>query len=156
MDDKVFDHKSALSWIDMIESDIAKVREQDIYPKLNAWISQASASNILEIGCGQGACSNRIDGTYTGIEPSQYLIDRAILLYSGPNRKFLLGNAYDLPVSNSSFDAVFSISVWHLLSDLLLAAKELSRVLKNEGHFLIITANPDAHSVWTVCIEYFV
>jgi ubiquinone/menaquinone biosynthesis C-methylase UbiE len=49
----------------------------------------------------------------------------------------------------ASFDAAFSISVWHLLNDLDMAAKELSRILKAQGHYLIITANPGAYSLWT-------
>ncbi len=38
--------------------------------------------------------------------------------------------------------------VWHLLKDIQTAANELSRVLKKNGSFLIITANPDAYSAW--------
>ena len=60
----------------------------------------------------------------------------------------LLGNAYALPISDSSFDAAFSIMVWHLLSDLKKAASELSRVLNENGNFMIVTANPDAYSAW--------
>ncbi len=61
----------------------------------------------------------------------------------------MLGNAYHLPFSEGTFDAAFSVAVWHLLSDLPKAGGELSRVLKANAHFLIITANPGAYSVWT-------
>ncbi len=59
-----------------------------------------------------------------------------------------MGSAYRLPVSDQSFDVIFSIMVWHLLSDLEKAASELNRALADDGKFLIITANPDAYIGW--------
>ena len=152
MDDKIFDRKSALDWIGRVESEKARVRDTDIYPLLNKWILETTPREILEIGCGQGACSNTIDlpdRLYIGVEPSQFLLDRAQELYSRENRHFVAGSAYALPFGDNGFDAVFSVSVWHLLSDLQKAAAELSRVLRESGVFLIITANPDAYSEWT-------
>jgi len=152
MDDSTFDDpKVAQLWINSIESESARVRDLDIYPRLSSWIKQISASEILEIGSGQGACSDKIDldgRTYTGLEPSSIMVDRAIELYGQSNRRFLLGNAYSLPFADESFDAVFSIAVWHLLSDPYKAAAEVSRVLKDHGKFLVMTANPDAYSFW--------
>jgi hypothetical protein len=71
----------------------------------------------------------RIEGG-TGVEPSPYLVERAKQLYPQPNRNFILGNAYALPFSDGTFDAAFSVTVWHLLSDLQTAA------------------NPNADFVW--------
>jgi ubiquinone/menaquinone biosynthesis C-methylase UbiE len=119
--------------------------------KLNSLIHEASPKTILDIGCGQGICSEKIDLTkckYTGVEPSPYLLNRAKQLYSTRARTFLSGNAYNLPVTNSSFDAAFSILVWHLLMDLEKTASELSRALTGDGRYLIVTANPDAYLAW--------
>jgi len=152
MDDQNFSQKTALDWISTIEDEKSLIRDTDIYPKLKTWISRGSPLEILEVGSGQGICSDKIDlngRNYTGIEPSPHLVDRAKELYRRENRNFLLGNAYDLPFSNGVFDAVFSVAVWHLLSDQQKAAEEFSRVLKANGHFLIITANPGAYSLWT-------
>jgi ubiquinone/menaquinone biosynthesis C-methylase UbiE len=77
------------------------------------------------------------------------LIDRAKQLYNSENRRFLTGSVYDLPFSDNSFDAVFSVNLWHLLADLRKASAELSRVLRAKGNFRIITANPNAYSLWT-------
>jgi SAM-dependent methyltransferase len=46
-------------------------------------------------------------------------------------------------------DAVFSVNLWHLLADLRKASAELNRVLRAKGNFRIITANPNAYSLWT-------
>lgn len=152
MDDQTFDQKNALEWINIIEDEKARTRESDIYPKLKAWVGQLGISEVLEIGCGQGVCSNHLELSacnYTGVEPSSFLLERAKQLYAANNRKFTLGNAYRIPFLDGAFDAAFSVSVWHLLSNLKQAASELNRVLKAEGQFLIITANPGAYSVWT-------
>jgi SAM-dependent methyltransferase len=150
MDDKNFDQNTAQDWISSVEA-ANTTRTKDIFPKLNAWINQISPSKILDIGCGQGICSDYIDlhdRYYTGIEPSSFMVDRAKELYSQKNRTFLLGNAYNLPFCDGAFDAVFSVLVWHLLSVIKKAAAELSRVLKPNGSFLIMTANPSGYEAW--------
>jgi len=150
MDDKTFDLAAALDWIRTIEGSPG-VREKDIYPILNTWIEEIAAQEILDLGCGQGVCSEKINlagKRYTGLEPSPFLLARARELYSADGRRFEQGNVYQMPFPNEAFDSVFSIAVWHLLSDLQKATCELSRVLKSGGHFLIIAANPDAQAAW--------
>jgi ubiquinone/menaquinone biosynthesis C-methylase UbiE len=160
MDDQNFeDSKTALEWIQRIESDNAKLRERDLYPRLRDWIRHVSPQEILDVGAGQGICSDHLElghRKYTGLEPSLCLLDRAKELYPQENRKFVLGNIYQMPFSDGLFDAVFSVSVWHLLSDLKQGSAEVSRVLKGSGHFLIITANPEAYSLWTSQYTQFV
>lgn len=149
MDDRIFDEQTAQDWIKAVERSGKSFRDDYIYPKLNSLICKYSPQSILDIGCGQGICSEKINlknVKYTGIEPSSFLLDRAKQLYVDKN--FLIGNAYALPVSNCSFDIAFSILVFHLLSDIETAVTELSRVLSKNGHFLIVTANPDSYSAW--------
>lgn len=153
MDDRSFDQKTAQEWINIIEDETANVREKDIYPQLNSWIDQIKQiyPAILDLGCGQGICSEKITRQpcqYVGIDPSPFLIERAKEKYLKLGRTFQVGNAYALPFLDQAFDAVFSIAVWHLLSDINQASRELSRVLKTQGHFLIITANSEFVSDW--------
>jgi len=151
MDDQNFDQKTALEWMSIVESEKVKIRDSDIYPLLGAWLDQTQGVKVLEIGCGQGACSEKLSlagRSYIGVDPSPYLIERAKQLQQSDKKRYLLGNVYDLPFEADIFDAAFSVAVWHLLSDLEKAANELSRVLKEKGHFLIITANPQAYSLW--------
>jgi SAM-dependent methyltransferase len=151
MDDRTFDENTALQWIEAVEASKVSIRDNDIYPTVRSWLTDRKITKALEIGSGQGICSDKIDLSlcdYTGIEPSPMMTERAKELYSGKNRNFQLGNAYSLPFPSSTFDGCFSILVWHLLSDLRLANQELSRVIKPGGNFLIITANPDSYSAW--------
>ena len=155
MDDRTFDPSSARRWIDTIEASRISPREHDIYPRLNAWLRRTQPLALLEIGAGQGICSDKIDldgASYTGVEPSPYLLERASQLYARADRRFVPGNAYALPFDAGIFDAAFSVAVWHLLADLDTAARELGRVLRPGGAFLIITANPGGYTPW---IEHY-
>ncbi len=147
MDDRKFDKKSADDWITMIEGEGEKIREQDIYPRLKKWIWDNDLTNVLDLGCGQGVCSSKMPGDtlYTGVEPSPHLLQRAKILY--PEKNFINGSAYKIPLPDQSLDGVFSVALWHLLSDLDRASRELSRVLRDGGHFLIITADAN-HEIW--------
>jgi ubiquinone/menaquinone biosynthesis C-methylase UbiE len=151
MNDNNFDDPEiANHWIKSIESVGARIRETDIYPLIREWLNVHKSYEILEIGCGQGAASVTIPdhSNYIGIDPSPLLLARANELYNKPNNKFNMGNAYSLPFQDQQFDAIFSVTVWHLLKNINLAASELTRTLKSNGHFLIITANPDAYTLW--------
>ncbi len=151
MDDTTFDQQTALDWINCIETEGKTFRDDDVYPMLKCWLDKVLPVSVLDIGCGQGICSDKVLWTgskYTGVEPSLVLLKRAQELYSSPQRTFLVGNAYQLPFLEGEFDAAFSVLVWHLLKDLQLAVTELSRVLTVNGNFMIITANPGAYSTW--------
>lgn len=152
MDDKNFNQATAAEWMRIIESPGASIRENDIYPVVKEWLYHSSAENVLDIGCGQGICSihlGKFQAAYVGIDPSPDLISRAQELYFDSNRKFAVGNVYEMPCPDSYFGAAFSIAVWHLLSDITKASNELRRVLKPQGKFLIITADPNQYQSWT-------
>lgn len=151
MDDRHFDKESAQEWIQTIEGEKSRVREVDLYPHLQEWIRRAAPAAVLDIGCGQGICSEKLAFNvrqYVGVDASPFLIERARQLYPEPQKHFLTANLYALPFSNENFAAVFSIAVWHLLADKEKAARELARVLANGGHFLIVAANPDRYDDW--------
>jgi SAM-dependent methyltransferase len=158
MDDRTFDDDTAVQWIEAVEASKVSTRDNDIFPIARSWLSKGQIAKVLEIGSGQGICSDKIDLSqcdYTGVEPSPLMTKRAQQIYPGKNRKFVLGNAYSLPFSSNVFDGCFSILVWHLLGNLRLANQELSRVLRPGGHFLIITANPSSYTAWKGFYKHF-
>jgi ubiquinone/menaquinone biosynthesis C-methylase UbiE len=142
---KGYNKKLAKEWIDWVEApDPEGTREKEIFPYIRKWLKEFDLKTIVDIGCGQGSCSALLpeNTKYVGIDSSQTLIDRAKELFTSPNRESLVGDAYDLPLENDSYDAVMSIWVWSHLKDLRKAAKEMYRILKKGGRFLVITANP--------------
>lgn len=152
------DEKIAQEWINSVENEEGKIRDKELYPLLRQWVDTVQPQTIVDIGSGQGIASEKIQPTtayYIGIEPSEPLTKRAQELYSSEKRKFLVGDAYALPVENELAEAVFSINVWFHLKDLTTASQELARILKPDGRFLIITANPGADKLWEgFFIEY--
>lgn len=138
-------------WIKMIEGEQGKIRENDLYPKLENWVDEVNPKMILDLGCGQGICCDKINlnnREYYGVDISSILIKRANELYGNPNRKFILKNVTELPFDNNFFDAVFSIAVLHLLENPTAFYKEMGRVLKTNGHFFILTADSEFENEW--------
>lgn len=146
--DVLYNNVLGNEWINWVEeADPTGSREQEIYPLIKDWLAKIKSKEVLDIGCGQGACVALIDRgiKYIGIDPAPILIERAKKLYSSEGREFVEGDAYKIPLGKASVDASMSIWVWSHLENLELAAEEMERVLKSEGHFLIITANPDTY-----------
>lgn len=145
------DKKIAREWINSVENERGLIRDKELYPLLKKWVKKVSPKKLVEVGSGQGICSEKLGNKkmkYIGIEPSATLIRRARNLYKGKNRKFLRGNIYKLPLRNRSADSVFSVNVWFHLKNLNKASKEMSRILALNGKFLIITGNPNSYKVW--------
>lgn len=140
------DRVMAQEWIEAIETEKGGARENEVYPMVNNWVKNNDLKKVLEVGAGQGVCSPYIEVEYIGVEPSQALIDRALHLY--PDKKFLKGSSYNLPLENESIDGAFSVGVWFHIENLDDAHKELFRVLKSGGKVLIITSNPETHDAW--------
>jgi len=96
---------------------------------------------VLDLGCGNGRIfellkDKQVD--YYGIDVSEKLIDIAKKNY--PKAKFIVGDALNLPFSNSFFDAVFSIAVIHQIPSNELRSvflKEAKRVLKPNGRMIL-------------------
>jgi ubiquinone/menaquinone biosynthesis C-methylase UbiE len=124
-------------------------REKELFPEIRNWLARVNPKNLLDIGCGQGVLSTivppQID--YYGVDVSEPLIARASQIYSSPKRTFEEGDAYQLPFEAATFDAAISFWVWSHLKSPANAAVEMSRVLKNKGYCLVITANPETYDV---------
>lgn len=157
-EDNPFEDKEvAEQWIRSVEGEKGMARDKEIYPMLREWANSIGDGMILEIGSGQGICSEQFSeykGSYIGVEPSETLTKRAEELYGDNERlKFVVGNAYKLPTDSKSIDGAFSLNVWFHLADLDTASQELARVLKEGARFNIITTNPESYDVWRTFFE---
>lgn len=103
--------------------------------------------SVLDIGCGDGFLTNAlsstckkvtgIDTSLTGISLSRKIIDNAKVYLA-------CGSASNLPFKGSAFDVVTLIEVIeHIpVASLKDTIKEISRVLKDGGMFIVTTPNP--------------
>lgn len=140
----------AAEWIDHIKKE-SGLRSSEVYPLVSQW-SRRTTGVFVDIGSGDGICAEKISLTskssYIGVEPSSFLLKHAHTHHSGPNRAFRQGDAYAIPLSEGVADGCLSIGVWYHLADLKAAAREMARILKRSGRFLIVTANPPANDLW--------
>lgn len=100
---------------------------------------------ILDVGCGDGFVAkvtwmNRKGKIDVGIDLSEDEIK--IAKKRNIYKKCLVGNVYNLPFKNESFQTVFSNSVVEHIPDLNQALSEMSRVLKKNGQFVITVPTP--------------
>ena len=143
----------AEEWISIVENNEREStsRKDFVYPLLEKTVNELKPRMILEIGSGQGICSSKIGnnfGMYTGVEPSEFLVEHAVKKYGDKKRVFAVGDAYELPLVTASVDFAFSIMAWFHIQNISKASREMSRVLKKGGKFLIVTAHPNMYSVW--------
>jgi ubiquinone/menaquinone biosynthesis C-methylase UbiE len=102
-----------------------------------------SGMSLLDCGCGPGTISIDLAGFITpgqmvgiDIEVNQIILARNLARERGiSNARFEVGDIYELPFPNNSFDAAFAHTVLQHLAAPVKAAREICRVLKPGGVF---------------------
>jgi ubiquinone/menaquinone biosynthesis C-methylase UbiE len=102
---------------------------------------------ILDAGCGPGYHTVGLkrafpESTVVGIDLSEHLLEiaRKHLADSGLTEgvTFQSADVLDIPFEADSFDAVVCIFMFHLMNEPTRLCNEIERVLKPEGHLVII------------------
>ena len=98
-------------------------------------LSSANVSNILDVGCGEGAFSHHVSTQIgvplVGVEPSLQVVENLRKSHEGTETiSFEVGSASSLPFEDQSFDLVMVIGVlaWVQQGDWLRSVSELERV----------------------------
>ncbi|WP_027398477.1 DVU_1556 family methyltransferase [Anaerovorax odorimutans] len=99
----------------------------------------SSKDYVLDLGCGQGATVNYLFKKHNinaiGIDPSVKLIKIAKEKYG--HKQFFIGDGNNIPFQNNSFNCVFAECTLSLMDNLECTLKQVYRVLKDEGWFII-------------------
>ncbi|MDO8519959.1 MAG: class I SAM-dependent methyltransferase [Deltaproteobacteria bacterium] len=112
-------------------------------PVLLKWEKVPRGTRVLEVGCGSGKISRYLVDrlhckTYTGVDISPQMIAQA---EAGTHRDtrliFQVADAQKLPFDDGSFDAVIVMDLLHHLKNWKKAVREIHRVLKDGGKFLL-------------------
>jgi len=102
------------------------------------------AGRYLDTGCGTGnytiALAARGLNMY-GLDPSDVMLERAMALNA--DIIWMQGTAEQIPTPSDMFDGITGILTIHHWINLEAAFKELSRVLKNNGKIVFLTATPE-------------
>ncbi len=95
--------------------------------------------DIIEIGIGSGMFAAPL-GIEEGVEPSESMREKA----KKRDLRVINAVAEDLPYAEKSKDAVLMVTTICFLDDIYKSLREVHRVLKNGGHFIIGFVDKDS------------
>lgn len=108
-------------------------------------------ASVLDVGCGTGrllraAAARWPDAQLIGVDPAQGMVDGARQLT--PGATFHRGLAESLPLPDNSVDLVFSTLSFHHWHDQMAGVREIARVLRPGGHFVLADFAPPHMLAW--------
>lgn len=103
---------------------------------------------VLDVASGAGYGTNLIASKakfVTGVDYSKDAIEYSQNLYKSKNLEFICGDAQNLPIKDKSVDVVISLETIEHLKEPEQFVKEVKRVLKPGGKFIVSTPNDDEY-----------
>lgn len=102
------------------------------------WLAPKPKESWVDVGCGSGAFSRKIMSswapeTISGIDPSASQIEFAKSLNLGPNIRFEVGDAQNLPYPDKTFDNAVMALVLFFVSEPARGLAEMLRVVRPFG-----------------------
>ena len=108
-------------------------------------------ASVLDVGCGTGrllraAAIRWPDSRLIGVDPAQGMVEGAQHLT--PGATIHRGLAESLPLPDASVDLVFSTLSFHHWHDQAAGVREIARVLRPGGHFILADFAPPRMLAW--------
>lgn len=136
-------HRKILNWL--LENpalfNLMRTRVSGDFSRIRHELVSAGPGRILDIACGTAFYSRDLysggKAFYCGLDKSPAYISYAIKNFG--DGRFIIGDAFKLPIARHSFDAVLSLAFLHHVSDeqVFPIFQEVHRVLKPGGAFVI-------------------
>jgi O-antigen biosynthesis protein len=105
--------------------------------------------DVVDVASGEGygsAILASVAKSVIGVDIDQASVDHARQCYRSPNLQFLHGNALELPLDNAAFDIVVSFETLEHLRDQIGFMREVRRVLRPTGCFIVSTPDRIVYS----------
>jgi ubiquinone/menaquinone biosynthesis C-methylase UbiE len=132
-------------WYDKVVNDEDSYQSKVILPNILRIMSPKKGEKILDVACGQGFFSHALsaEGAHvTGVDIASELIDIA-RTHASHNQEFYVSSADNLRVfKDKTFDSAVCVLAIQNIEKMALAFKEVSRVLKPQGKFVITLNHP--------------
>jgi ubiquinone/menaquinone biosynthesis C-methylase UbiE len=121
------------------------------YIMLNALVKIRPEGCLVDVGCGPGYLAAKISQRYPDLKVICLDVSELTAIIakhnwpsdSHDNLEFLIGDAQRLPISDTSVDFVISSLSLHHWPDALVAFREIHRILRPGGQFLIFDLRRD-------------
>ena len=115
--------------------------------------SRSNDVNILDIGCGTGIYLEQLKNfgfkNFYGIDISKRMLSKAkkriYSNYKDEKERVINADILNIPFPDSFFNITFSIRTFSHVFNKLTAIKEISRVSKKDGYFILVDIH-DSHS----------
>ncbi|HTE31032.1 MAG TPA: class I SAM-dependent methyltransferase, partial [Chryseolinea sp.] len=108
-----------------------------------AAMTAITGKSVLEVGSGRGGGAKYIaerfkPASYTGMDIANSAVVLANKIHVASNLKFIQGSAESMPIEDNSIDVVINVESCHAYGSVDNFLKEVRRVLKPGGHFLMV------------------
>lgn len=110
---------------------------------------RASGERILEVGCGNGAYLERIEGA-VGLDASFGMVATA---RGRTGARVLQGDVTALPFADGAWDVVLAPHMLYHVDDRAAAARELRRVTRPGGRCVAVTNSEANHTEFVALVE---
>ncbi|MCF7821137.1 MAG: class I SAM-dependent methyltransferase [Mariprofundaceae bacterium] len=115
------------------------------------WVSEIhSQGELLDIGCGEGALLHAVGMEGIGVD----LNSERLILAAERGLSVALANGEQLPFADASFETVVSMEVLEHVPDMNGMIREIKRVLKPGGHWLISVPSVTLRSWYEMSREH--
>lgn len=141
--------KEMITSIERLTTDILNENSLEHLHRYAIAADLAHGKVVLDIACGEGYGTGLIANRaleVTGIDINENIINEAKTKYHSNNIQFLVGDIYNIPVSNKYFDLLICFETIEHVEDHLKVINEVKRVLKEDGILLISTPNKAEYS----------
>jgi ubiquinone/menaquinone biosynthesis C-methylase UbiE len=106
---------------------------------------ESAPVSILDVGCGTGRLLRKArerwpNARLIGVDPAEGMVNKARQLMR--DSTFMVSPAESIPLPDTSVDLVFSTASFHHWSDQLRGIREIRRVLRPGGQFLLADIVP--------------
>lgn len=136
-------HRKLLNWI--LENpalfNLMRTHVSGDFSRIRSELVSAGRGSILDVACGTAFYSRDLYSGgktfYCGLDKSPSYVSYAIKNFG--DGRFIIGDAFKLPIARHSFDAVLCLAFLHHVGDEQVSHifREVHRVLKPGGTFLI-------------------
>lgn len=102
-----------------------------------------NGGHVLDVACGNGDFMGKLNEafkkveSFTGLDSDGTSLEQARIQFEHPDLNFIRGSALEMPFEDERFDTVAMAQGLHHLTDDRLGLKEMYRVLKPGGLFIL-------------------